>query len=102
MSATNLECAKDAFNANLMDISIESIRLRPLHDISEEAIEQVLKREKKVRLNFWFNPDGKPVNTFTTILKYNPDEKFLVLEYIDIPVNAFVTIRDTIDKLACD
>ena len=90
MDEKDMECAKDVFGGQIVDISVEAIKLHLTQNISEVVVEQVLRREKKVRLNFQFNADEKAVNTFATLIRYDSVEKNFVLEYLDIPVNSLI------------
>ena len=98
MDEENLKCAKNAFEADIVDISIQGIGLRIFNDVGEDVLDQVFTGKKKVRLNFKFSSDGKPINTFATLVRYASDKNIFGLKYIDIPADSYAELKNSLSK----
>ncbi len=99
MEEDDLKCTEDAFEANMVDISIQGIQLNVSHNISESVLELLLTGKKKVRLNFQLKSD-KAIHTFATLARHAQDENSLGLKYSDIPTDTYEELKNTLDKLA--
>ncbi len=96
MEDDDLKCSENAFEANIVDISVEGIRLRILHNISELDLDQLLAGKKKVRLNFKLKPDNKTIQTFATLVRHLPGESSLGLKYLDIPTDSYEELKNVL------
>ncbi len=97
-----LECTERAFETEIVNISVQGLGLNSFPDISNDDRVQLLAGEIKIRLNFKLEPGAKPVALFALLVRYRPELNIFGLEFVDIPVDSFINIRDTIDEITGD
>lgn len=97
MSETNIDCAEDAFEVNIIDICIKGIGLRVIDKVSEDICYDLLTEKKKARLNFTIEPETKVIKTFATLTRRTNDTHFFGLMFLAITDEAIKDIETALE-----
>lgn len=97
----DLDCSDNAIESSIIDISVEGFGLSVLPEVinNKYLLNQLFDKKQKIRINFTFPSNNKQIKTFGFLVRRIEEKKNLGFEFIDITVNAFVTIRDTVDQI---